>query len=66
LGYDPRNPTTFKQKIAILLALAFPVHFLNNILFAFGESGALPLPLAIFATPFMLLLFSLLLLERRG
>lgn len=65
LNYNSRNPSQYALKIALLLIFVFPVYFLNNVLIAFGESGAIPISLAAFSMPISILVIGLLALERR-
>ena len=57
MGYNHRDRRTYMGKVATLVFSAFPAHFINNIIMAYGESGALPLSIAAFAVPILFLLF---------
>ena len=49
--YNSRNTRKYAIKIAAVLTLAFPIHFMNNILMALGSTGAIPIFVAAFIMP---------------
>lgn len=65
INYNSRDPKTYALKIAILLIFTFPIYFFSNILIAFGETGAMPLWLASFIIPALILLIGTLILEKQ-
>lgn len=60
IRYNHRNIKSYMLKVAILISMAFPIHFFTNVLNAFGESGTLPISIAIFAIPSFVLLVGLI------
>ncbi len=58
-----RDGSSYTKKLALLLALAFPLHFINNVVIAYGTNGTLPLPMAMLALPITILLTGLLSLK---
>jgi lipopolysaccharide export LptBFGC system permease protein LptF len=65
INYNSRNTRMYAIKVAILLSLAFPIYFFNNVLIAVGESGNFPLAFSIFATPIFMLGIEIFFVERR-
>lgn len=65
INYNSRNPRAYSLKIALLLVLVFPIYFFSNILIAFGETGTIPLWLASFIIPTLILLIGMLILEKQ-
>lgn len=53
INYNNRNTKQYAIKIAIVLTLAFPIHFLNNILMALGSAGTLNVLAAAFILPLL-------------
>jgi lipopolysaccharide export system permease protein len=51
VNYDARNTRRYALKIAILIAIAFPIHFVNNIMIALGENGRVSIWIAAFSVP---------------
>lgn len=51
ISYNIRNIKRYSFKIATALMLAFPIHFVNNVLIAFGNNAALPPTIATFFLP---------------
>jgi LPS export ABC transporter permease LptG len=51
INYDARNTRRYALKVAILIAIAFPIHFTNNIMIALGENGRVPIWFAAFSIP---------------
>jgi LPS export ABC transporter permease LptG len=51
VNYDVRNTKKYALKVAILIAIAFPIHFANNIMIALGENGRLTIWFAAFSVP---------------
>lgn len=65
INYIPRNSGIYGIKITLLLLLVFPIYFFSNILLAFGENGMLPLWLASFIVPVVVLALGTLILEKQ-
>jgi lipopolysaccharide export LptBFGC system permease protein LptF len=51
VNYNSRNTSRYTMKMATLLVMAFPIHFTNNVLVAFGENGSIPIWIAAFCIP---------------
>lgn len=66
ITYYPRNFRAYMVKIAMLMSLAFPIHFINNVVIAYGESGKIPLPVSAFIVPFVILFCGMILVEKNG
>ncbi|MBR1479600.1 MAG: LptF/LptG family permease [Alphaproteobacteria bacterium] len=64
VNYNARNTRKYMLRVAFLLVLAFPIHFFNNVMTAFGESGILPFAVAPFVIPLTTLLLGLKMIER--
>ena len=60
-----RDRKAYMIKVAILMALAFPVYFLNNIVMAYGESGVLPIAFSAFAVPILIFVTGILFLKKK-
>lgn len=58
MNYNPRNTKKYALRIAVLLTIAFPIHFTNNILIAFGENGDIPIFVAVFSVSFITIISS--------
>jgi lipopolysaccharide export system permease protein len=53
INHNFKNPKKYGIKIAILLSLAFPIHFANNIMTALGENGNIPVWIVAFTMPIL-------------
>jgi lipopolysaccharide export system permease protein len=51
MGHRGRYP----MKLAILLLFAFPMHLINNVMMALGENGSMPIWVAAFALPALII-----------
>jgi lipopolysaccharide export system permease protein len=56
IDYSPRRSRRDSLRLFALLVLAFPIHFADSILTAFGENGDIPALIAVFAVPSMVIL----------
>lgn len=65
INHNYRNHKAYVAKVSLLMVLAFPAHFINNIVLAYGESGELPIFVASFAVPFFILLSGILLVSKK-
>ena len=65
INYNNRNTRRYTIKLAIVLALAFPVHFVNNILMALGSAGTIPVIAAAFILPISTIFFCWIALIRK-
>lgn len=63
ISHNYRNHKTYIRKASALVALAFPLHFVNNIILAYGENGAIPLSISVFALPMIIFVAGLLFLN---
>jgi len=63
MRYNHRNRKPYFQKTAVLIAFAFPLHFLNNIIIAYGENGSMPLSISTFLIPIAILISGALFLH---
>lgn len=63
VGHNHRSRKPYVQKVSVLIAFAFPLHFLNNIILAYGENGTMPLPISAFLMPLVVLISGILFLN---
>ena len=63
INYNPRDNKTYIRKIACLLIGAFPIHFINNVILAYGTSGKIPISLAATILPAFVLCIGLVGME---
>ncbi len=63
MRYNHRDRKPYVQKASALIACAFPLHFINNIILAYGENGAMPLSVSTFLVPIATLLAGILFLN---
>ena len=65
INQNSRNRKSYATKVALLMSFAFPVHFITNVVKAYGESGAIPLPVAAFIVPTIILFSGILLVAKK-
>jgi LPS export ABC transporter permease LptG len=65
MNYDTRNTKRYAIKTAILIAIALPIHFTNNIMIALGESGKISIWVAAFSAPTLTIVIAYLNLLRK-
>jgi lipopolysaccharide export system permease protein len=56
IDYSQKRSRWKNLKLPFLLSLAFPIHFANDVLMAFGENGDIPALIAVFSVPFVVIL----------
>ena len=61
--YNPRDNKIYIRKIACLLIGAFPIHFINNVILAYGTSGKIPISIATIILPAFVLCIGLVVME---
>jgi lipopolysaccharide export system permease protein len=64
VNYNPRNVKRYVEKIALLLGMAFPMHFFDNVLVAFGENGVIPTDFSMFVVPIFTIATSCIFLHK--
>ncbi|MDR1333210.1 MAG: LptF/LptG family permease [Holosporales bacterium] len=64
-NHNIRNSRRYAIKVAALVAVAFPIYFLNNVMVALGAHGRLPGQIATCIVPLFTMLTGILLLVRR-
>ncbi|MDR3030987.1 MAG: LptF/LptG family permease [Holosporales bacterium] len=64
-NYNIRNPRRYNFKAAIALSISFPIYFLNNILIALGETGDIPIIVAVILTPVLITIICSWLLSKK-
>lgn len=65
INYNSRNTRSYIIKVAILISLAFPIHFFNNVMIAFGESEIIPIAFSAFFIPALTLLIGTVFVEKK-
>lgn len=63
VNHNPRNHKQYIKKASALIALAFPLYFLNNLILAYGKNGIIPLPVSSFVVPIFILTAGILFLN---
>lgn len=56
IAYNPRDTKIYALKVAIVLTIAFPIHFINNVFIAFGINETIN----IFVSTFVIPIFSII------
>jgi lipopolysaccharide export LptBFGC system permease protein LptF len=64
INYNSRNIKRYVEKIALLLGMAFPMHFFDNVLIAFGENGIIPTDFSMFVIPIFTVIASCIFLYK--
>ncbi len=63
VNHNHRHHKQYIKKVSALIAFAFPLHFLNNLISAYGENGIIPLPFSTFVVPLFILTAGMLFLN---
>ena len=63
MKHNHRNRKPYIQKASALIVFAFPLHFLNNIVLAYGENGSMPLLASSLLMPTAILIAGVLFLN---